>query len=269
MDHPFQFRPGTCDEEIFRAVVKGNEYQLPESFATTDIILDVGTHIGSFSYACVLRGSCNVHTFETCKENHECARRNLASLGARVEAHHCAVWRSDRKHETIYFNELQQVNNASGNVMSPAGTPVKAVGLDRIIRHVTEKGRRRVRLIKLDCEGSEFPILLTSKMLHLVDAIVGEFHNITDEHEPWHPFHHIPENARVDGFERFHGDVLAEKLRADGFSVRLEAHPIIPRLAGWFFAERPERPIPAPASGSASRLARLKNKARRLLVGAR
>src|SRR5487761_1969099 len=64
MDHPFQFRPGTCDEEIFRAVVKGNEYQLPESFATTDIILDVGTHIGSFSYACVLRGSCNVHTFE-------------------------------------------------------------------------------------------------------------------------------------------------------------------------------------------------------------
>jgi FkbM family methyltransferase len=265
MDHPFQFRAGTCDEEIFRAVVQGNEYELPRFFNTTDIILDVGTHIGSFSYACVLRGSCNIHTFETCRENHESARRNLAPVGARVKAHHCAVWRSDRKNETIYFNEYQEVNNASGNVMGAGGTPVKAVGLDRIIRHVTDRGRFRVRLIKMDCEGSEYPILLTAKTLHLVDAIVGEFHNITEEHGPTHPFYRIPENARVAGYDEFNGDVLAEKLRSEGFSVRLERHPIIPRLAGWFFAERPS---PAPVADSASRLARLKRKAKRL-VGAR
>lgn len=264
MDHPFQFRPGTCDEEIFRAVVVGNEYRLPESFAINDIILDVGTHIGSFSYACVSRGSCKVHTFETCRENHGCAVRNLATLGTRVKVHHCAVWRSDRKNETLLFDEFRHNNNASGNVLGTGGTPVKAVGLDRIIRHVTERGRFRVRLMKLDCEGSEYPILFTSRMLHLVDAIVGEFHNITDEHRTTHPFHHIPENARVAGYDTFNGDVLAEKLRSEGFSVQLERHPTIPRLAGWFFAERPSR-----ALVPVSTLTRLKRKAKRMLVGSR
>ena len=31
----------------------------------------------------------------------------------------------------------------------------------------------------MDCEGSEFPILLTSRMLHLIDNIRGEFHERT------------------------------------------------------------------------------------------
>ncbi len=109
-----------------------------------------------------------------------------------------------------YSNEYQEVNNASGNVMGAGGTPVKAVGLDRIIRHVTDRGRFRVRLMKLDCEGSEYPILFTAKTLHLVDAIVGEFHNITEEHGPTHPFYRIPENARVAGYDEFNGDVLVE-----------------------------------------------------------
>ena len=72
-----------------------------------------------------------------------------------------------------------------------------------------------------------------------VDAIVGEYHNITDEHEPSHPFHHIPENARVVGYDQFNINVLVERLRQEGFQVRVEQHPSIPRLAGWFFAERP------------------------------
>ena len=239
MNHPFSFRPGTCDEEIFRAVVVGNEYRLPDRFETDDIILDVGTHIGSFSYASVLRGSCNVHTFEAFHENFEAATRNLATLGKRVKVYNCAVWRSDRKNESLYFNSLEDVNNAAGHVLGSSGTAVKAIGLDRIIRHVTNKGRKRIRMIKMDCEGSEYPILLTAQRLKYVDAIVGEYHNITDEHEPTHPFHHIPENAWVVGYERFNIDILRERLRQEGFDVHAELHPTIPRLAGWFFAERP------------------------------
>jgi len=43
------------------------------------------------------------------------------------------------------------------------------------VRSIVNKGNR-VRLLKIDCEGSEFPILYTSKMLEYVDEIVGELH---------------------------------------------------------------------------------------------
>ncbi len=37
-------------------------------------------------------------------------------------------------------------------------------------------GQRRIKLLKLDCEGAEHEIIRTSKLLHLIDEIVGEYH---------------------------------------------------------------------------------------------
>ena len=78
MSHPFTFRAGTCDEQVFRAVNVWNEYRLPRNFAPDDIIVDVGTHIGSFCHAALERGSHHVYGFEAFGKNFECARRNLA-----------------------------------------------------------------------------------------------------------------------------------------------------------------------------------------------
>ncbi len=241
MDHPFVFRPGTCDEEIFQVVATNNEYRLPDSFNPDDIILDIGSHIGSFSYAAALRGSHNVHTFEAFQANYDCATRNLATLSNQVTVHQSAVWRSDTK-ETLYFNALEDVNTAAGHVLGNEGTAVDALGLDEIINRVTSNGQKRVRLIKLDCEGSEFPILLTAKTLHLVDQIVGEYHNFTTQHGAEHPFHKIADKARVLGFERYTIDELADTLRRNGFEVTVEPHAKIPTLAGLFFAVRREVP---------------------------
>jgi FkbM family methyltransferase len=242
MDHPFSFRPGTCDQEVFRAVAIFNEYHIPDSFEPEDIILDIGTHIGSFSYAALLRGSRNVHGFEAFRDNFECAMRNLAPYAGQVTLHNRAVWRSDRDGETLHFTALEEANNAAGHVLGAGGTAVKAIGLDEIISRVTWDGRKRVRLIKMDCEGSEFPILLTAKKLHLVDAIVGEYHNFTEEHGAEHPFHKIADKARVPGYDRYTIDELSETLRSQGFEVSTEKHPQIPTLAGWFFAELKVRP---------------------------
>ncbi|GAC1475099.1 MAG: hypothetical protein NVSMB9_26840 [Isosphaeraceae bacterium] len=263
MDHPFAFRPGTCDEEIFRHVAQENEYCLPESFQPDDIILDIGTHIGSFSYAAALRGARQIHTFEPFRENHECAMRNLTTVSNRVSLNHAAVWRSDRRKETLFFKELKHVNNAAGHVLGTQGAAVPAVGLDEIILRASKKGRRRIRLIKIDCEGSEYPILFTSKMLYLVDEIVGEYHNFTTEQPPEHPFHKIAEKARVDGFERYTIEELARFLDHAGFSVSIKRHGQIPTLAGWFFAVRRDVPPTPP-----SRWNIWKRKAARLLAPA-
>lgn len=243
MSHTFAFRPGTVDEIIFRAVNVGNEYRLPDSFAPDDIIIDIGTHIGSFCHAALVRGSNHVYGFEACPENFDCATRNLAPYGDRVTVERRAVWRSDRPSGSLSFNELRHVNNSAGTVLQTGGTPVEAVAFDDVIRRVSHNGRKRVRLVKLDCEGSEYPILLTSKALHLVDQIVGEYHNFGPEHPADHPFHHIPEEARVEGTERFSIMEIVGALRIAGFDVRTGYNEYIPTLSGWFNARRVERPL--------------------------
>ena len=55
MSHPFVFRPNTHDEEVFLAINTYHEYRLPERFHGDDVIIDIGSHIGSFCYAALLR----------------------------------------------------------------------------------------------------------------------------------------------------------------------------------------------------------------------
>ena len=46
-----EFRNGTLDQAIFNGVAVRNEYRLPARFAASDIIIDIGAHIGSFAQA--------------------------------------------------------------------------------------------------------------------------------------------------------------------------------------------------------------------------
>ena len=80
--------------------------------------------------------------------------------------------------------------------------------------------------MKLDCEGSEWPILLTSRRLHQVDALCGEYH-LGDYAGPF----------AVNGHPQFTPAVLERFLSEQGFRVR--SRPIVknPRL-GLFFADR-------------------------------
>ena len=52
----WKFRNGTLDQAIFNEVVDDNEYRLPDRFAPGDVVIDVGTHIGSFVQAVLSRG---------------------------------------------------------------------------------------------------------------------------------------------------------------------------------------------------------------------
>jgi FkbM family methyltransferase len=216
---PFSFRPGTLDERIFQDVVVANEYRLPEQFGADDIVLDVGMHIGSFSFAALLRGAGHVHGFEAEPGNFALAARNLAAYGDRCQVHPRAMWRSDRTGDVLHFcapTGEHGANTGGGNVLGAEGLAIETVALDDVLREVTDNGRKRVRFLKSDCEGAEFPILLTSRLLHWIDQIHGEFHETGDgirNHAA------IPEPARIPGVEAFTIEVLAACLHKAGFHV--------------------------------------------------
>ena len=229
----FHFRPGTWDEGIFETVHDANEYRLPDHLQRDDIIIDIGMHIGSFCYAAVQRGSYNVHGFEAERGNYNCAVRNLSSFADRVHLYHQAVFRSDRRGDKLYHGGYtgdgsnSGPNTGGGSVMwATTGEAMDVVALDDILRRVTEDGRRRVRLLKIDCEGSEYPILLTSRLLHLIDHIHGEYHEIAAQD--------IPPSSRIEGIDSFTRHVLVRHLKDAGFEV--EVCPVEGSSIGIFFA---------------------------------
>jgi len=239
MSHPFTFRPGTQDESIFHHLTSHNEYRLPERIGPEETILDVGVHIGSFCYSALGRGARRVFGFEAEPSNYACALRNLAPYADRVTLANRAVWRSDRPAGRLVFDySTDTANTGGGGVIFGAaeGPGIDAEPFDDIVDRVTEHGRRRISLLKIDCEGSEFPILLTSKRLHLVDRIAGEFHEIGCAANP----QAIPAAVRVPGVPEFTMDALAGCLRSQGFEVEVERVP--GTSLGLFFAANVGRP---------------------------
>jgi len=233
----FAVRPATSDEAIVRAVVVENEYRLPASFAPQDVVIDIGAHIGSFSWAAASRGAGVVHAYEPDPGNWQRAREVLEPFGDRVRVDPIAVWRSDRSEEALALSSYERVgglaNTGSPGVMSPGAGAVQipCTQFDRVVgEHAGDRGGR-LRLVKLDCEGSEYPILYTSRCLDRIDALCGEYHNVE------RVLGSVPEIARVPGFDGYDGLALCAYLRERGFIVDL-----MPRgeMIGLFFAYRPE-----------------------------
>jgi FkbM family methyltransferase len=235
VNQPFVFRPGTNDEAMFHHLITHNEYRLPDQFDPQDIIVDVGVHIGGFSYSALSRGARRVHGFEAEPSNCESARHNLREFGDRATIHNKAVWRSDRPAGALHLcYSSDQANTGGGSVFwDSKGVDIPSVPFDEVLLEITDGGKRRISLLKIDCEGSEFPILLTAKRLDLIDRIAGEFHEMGCARNP----EVIPDHARIPGVPQFTLEALDAHLRRFGFEVTWERHG--DSSLGLFFATRP------------------------------
>ena len=221
----WRMRPRTIDRRIYRHVAIDNEYALPERFRPEDTVLDIGGHVGSFALAALRRGAGMVHAFEPDADNFAILAHNLAPYRDRVEIRQQAVWREPLVTLGIH-NSIDPRNTGAAQVcLEHTGQGVAAVAFDDLVRDIAGEGR--LRLVKLDCEGAEWPILLTSQCLHLIDELCGEYHLLP-----------LPEAFAVPGHATFSPHVLRECLEGAGFSVRLVPSGEEPFPTGLFFARR-------------------------------
>jgi FkbM family methyltransferase len=238
MTEAWRFRNGTLDQAIFNGVVVTNEYRLPDRFAPGDIVIDIGAHIGSFAQAVLSRGCENVYCIEADATNFEIAAEYLRSHidNGSLQLERGAAWRSDRNADELRFDGYHPfpksftgmegiVNTGNGSVIWGNGEPVAKIAFDGIVDRVTNNGEHRVRLLKLDCEGAEWPILLTSRRLDMIDEICGEFHEIGGQ------FLEIGEDRPAQqpvfsfaNVEKYTIDVLVDYLRDSGFTVTYRRH---------------------------------------------
>src|SRR5437667_2239012 len=166
------------------------------------------------------RGAGKVDVFEPDEENFKICVENLRTFGERAVLYQAAVWRSDRfDSEVLYTGPAKTsdgLNFGGGNVVFEDGRriSVRCEPLDSILSNI-----RRVRLIKLDCESSEWPILFSSRLLECVDELVGEYHEIGGKYNRAS----IPRKAQVIGFDSYTAEDLVAFLRRHDFSVEITA----------------------------------------------
>jgi len=171
-------REGTQDALMYREVVVENEYGLPQRLGPQDVVVDVGAHIGCFALAALTRGAGRVVCLEPDPDNFRLLATNTKPYSDRVRLVQAACWGTPAPPEGLRLAQIAR--RLLGGVRATAmptcvpgtGDAVGAVSLDDLLEELPP----RVALLKLDCEGSEWPILFTSEGLARVERIVGELH---------------------------------------------------------------------------------------------
>jgi FkbM family methyltransferase len=220
----FQVNDQYDANNILRDVLFRDEYRIAQKrLGPGDVIVDVGANIGAFSYLCHALGSRAIFCYEPGARNFELLKCNVGCLPG-VHVFRAAVWRSDSDGQReVMLSEGPQSGSHSvlsaGHVVdfaaqrlvdsSAPGYPAACVSLDAILERFS-----RVKLLKLDCEGSEFPILLTSRRLDCVERIVGEVHEQEEEVAAV-----LDPSSRVPGHAAYRLVDLVAKLESAGFGV--------------------------------------------------
>lgn len=184
------FRVGTSDKNVWESVAgPKNEYRLPDRFESNSLILDIGGNIGAFAYACIQRGAGKVISFEPDPDNYCLFRKHLKAeiKAGKVEVYPLAVvggsgfsWRTF----SGVVAKDGEINHGGAFLFTPEGgdyglgqyivnQPFKVPCIG--IGEVPNISGFDIRLLKLDCEGSEWEIL-EFLYLNRFQQIVGEYH---------------------------------------------------------------------------------------------
>jgi len=145
-------------------------------FRPDDCVVDIGGHVGLFSITLALRNPfLRIYAYEPHPDNYALFARNLAlNRVCNVELYPEAISGDGRR------LDLRGSATNSGAASAHAATlsyccvfGIPSLTLDQVFaRH----GIARCRLLKIDCEGSEYEILSATTAWDRVDRLCGEFH---------------------------------------------------------------------------------------------
>jgi FkbM family methyltransferase len=164
----WRYQEGTTDLKRFGIIATRNEYRLPDTFEPEDVILDVGGNHGTFTHACHQRGAGRIVSVEPHPDNLVILRHNCPYS----EIHEVALWSEENRDKLTLIDH--STTNTGDARLGVGGMAVTVEGFDTFVHRV--RGDQPIRFLKLDCEGAEIPILMTSQRLRQVQEIACEVH---------------------------------------------------------------------------------------------
>lgn len=204
-------RRGTHDEVIVREVWEEDIYPLAGvDLARGERVIDIGAQIGSFSLLAASRGA-RVLAFEPSTLNQGVLRRNVAlnALEERIEVQPAAIYRPGASTHTLYHTYTNLGGHSLLGWVGPA-TRVECLSLDEVFERF---GIEDCRVLKLDVEGAECPILYSASR-ETLGRIGLLFAEVID--------HPALESFRLPGEPPYDHEGLMEFLRERGFDVEYD-----------------------------------------------
>jgi len=172
------YRKGTKDEEVLEHSFSNDIFYsgLPEYHpAEDDVIIDIGSHIGTFSLLSSSKvGRGKVYSVEACQDTFNVLRINVALNGlSNVSTHHLAI--TDKESPVKLYHDTGNWGHSVTMAYSALSETVESTTLSRFLQrnHIES-----CQFMKLNCEGAEFPILLSTspKVLGRFGTILVLYH---------------------------------------------------------------------------------------------
>jgi FkbM family methyltransferase len=148
-------------------------------------VMDIGAGIGDYSiYVAVENPTAIVYAFEPFPNSFELLEKNLSNNNIQnVHPYPIAIWSQagDIFLDLSNGEPLKITSSNEGPVSEfSEGVTVHSITLNDFI---SEKQIHRIDLLKLDCEGAEYEILLEAPKMTLkkIDRIIMEYHDVNDD----------------------------------------------------------------------------------------
>ena len=172
------YRKGTADEAVLRDSFDNDiffsgapEYQPDNS----DVIIDIGAHIGTFSLLSSSKvGNGKVYAIEASEESFNLLRINVAlNQCSNISVHHLAV--ADKAGTCILYHATGNWGHSTVSELSKTSETVRSCTLSAFLEG---NGINECHFAKLNCEGGEFPILLSTPagVLQRIRTILVLYH---------------------------------------------------------------------------------------------
>jgi len=164
---------GTLLEVLWENVYRVGTFYTPKP---EDMVVDLGAHVGIYTFSVLRRFPCRVMALEPSAENIACLRKNLESFGEqRVQIHNLAVGGAAGRVRV----ETPKSTNRSHDARVIPGGDDDADAVDVIpLAAVLELAKcERIALLKMDIEGGEYDAFNT-----LDDALLPRFERIAMEY---------------------------------------------------------------------------------------
>ena len=156
------YRDGTADKWAVRPWLEwaGQEHPIPEGSGSGEAILDVGAHIGGFTLlAARMAPSRRVIALEPSRDSYEILVRNVKLNELRnVETARLAI-AGHSGEARLFHHPGSNTGHTIVKTLSEGGEQVETRTLTDFLH---EKDVDRCAIAKFNCEGAEFPILMTA-----------------------------------------------------------------------------------------------------------
>lgn len=193
----FHFQDSILSDSVnmIASELNNNEYDFKNiNFKEGDIVIDIGANVGMVSILLAKKFPfLKIYSFEPLKENYDNFIKNIELNNIPkgvISAENKAVTKDGR-----LVNMSINIQNKGGSstadiisvnsVMTKENCQVESITLEEIFK---KHNVNKLKLLKIDCEGSEYEILYNTNenILNSIENLIGEFHenkDLTDEYD--------------------------------------------------------------------------------------